>query len=90
MEDIRSTMLCNALKVRRRILKSMRYLMGSQLLEDRGDVFDRWSSGDDPGNCVLDQFEFMEEFEWETGEERVAIINTEDDVCVDKYSWAVP
>ena len=53
-------------------------------MEDRGDVFNGRGSGDDPGSCTLDWLELMEEFEWETGEERIAIIYMGGDKCVDK------
>ena len=47
-----------------------------ELLQGRSDVFNRWSSGDDTGGCVLDQLEFMKRFPRKTTEERVTVVQS--------------
>ena len=45
-------------------------------VEDRSDVAVGGGFGDDPGCSILDKLQFMEGFDWETGEEGVAVVQT--------------
>ena len=45
-------------------------------VEDRSDVAGGGGFGDDPGCSILDKLQFMEGFDWETGEEGVAVVQT--------------
>ena len=73
-----------ALKVWSRILKLMRDLTGSKLLQNRCDVIDGWDPGDDAGSRVLNQLEFVGELVGETKEKVVTIVQAGCDQSVDQ------